>query len=131
MIGKNKILHTEAELNDMFEVQIAAGLAGVMVKTLDAHYKAGGRGFHWIKFKRASAGELTDTIDCVLLGIYSGKGKRTEFGVGGLLVGLYDPKKDEFQTVSREGTGLTDEEWKRIYKIFQELKTDKKPAQVN
>ena len=131
LIAKEKILHNAEELKNMFEEQIAAGLEGVMVKKLDAPYKAGGRGFHWIKFKRASAGELTDTIDCVLLGVYSGKGKRTEFGVGGLLVGLYDPEKDEFPTVSRVGTGLTDEEWKRIYKIFQELKTDKKPARVN
>ena len=42
--------------------------------------------------------------------IYAGTGKRTEFGVGGLLVGVYDDGKDEFQTVSRVGTGLTDDE---------------------
>ena len=130
LVAEEKILHTAEELKSMFEEKISEGLEGVMVKKLDAPYKAGGRGFHWIKFKRASAGELTDTIDCVLLGIYAGTGKRTEFGVGGLLVGLYDSDKDEFPTVSRVGTGLTDEEWRRVYRIAQRLKVSKKPARV-
>ena len=131
LLAEEKILHTAEDLKNMFEEKISEGLEGVMVKKLDATYKAGGRGFHWIKFKRASAGELTDTIDCVLLGIYSGTGKRTEFGVGGLLVGLYDSDKDEFPTVSRVGTGLTDEEWRKVYRIAQKLKVNKKPARVN
>jgi DNA ligase-1 len=115
----------------MFEEKVTAGLEGVMVKKLDSPYKAGGRGFHWIKFKRMSAGELTDTIDCVLLGIYSGTGKRTGFGAGGLLVGVYDPEKDEFVTVSRVGTGLTDEEWRQIKATSDKLQVARKPARVN
>jgi DNA ligase-1 len=115
----------------MFEEQITAGLEGVMIKKLDAPYKAGNRGFHWIKFKRMAAGELSDTIDCVLLGIYSGTGKRTEFGVGGLLVGLYDTESDSYVTVSRIGTGLTDDEWRKVNEIGQKIKIDKKPARVN
>ena len=102
-----------------------------MIKKLDSPYKAGGRGFHWIKFKRAQSGELSDTVDCVLLGIYAGKGKRTEFGVGGLLVGVYDKKKDEFVTISRVGTGLTDEEFRKVNEIGKKLKLGKKPARVN
>ena len=102
-----------------------------MLKKLDSPYVAGGRGFHWIKFKRSQAGELTDTVDCVLLGVYAGRGKRTEFGVGGLLVGVYDDKKDEFVTISRVGTGLTDEEFRKVNQISKELKVSHKPARVN
>lgn len=131
LVAEEKILHTAKELKEMFEEKVSEGLEGVMVKKLDAPYKAGGRGFHWIKFKRASAGELTDTIDCVLLGIYSGTGRRTEFGVGGMLVGLYDDQKDEFPTISKVGTGLTDEEWRKIKVISDKLKVTKKPARVN
>ena len=131
LVAKERVLHSAEELKNMFEEQISAGLEGVMVKKLDSPYKAGGRGFHWIKFKRAAAGELTDTIDCVLLGIYSGTGKRISFGAGGLLVGLYDSDKDEFPTVSRVGTGLTDEEWRKVYEIAQKIKVDKKPARVD
>jgi len=131
LVAKEEILHSAEELTKMFEEQVTAGLEGVMIKKLDAPYKAGNRGFHWIKFKRMAAGELSDTIDCVLLGIYSGTGKRTGFGVGGLLVGLYDPKKDEFVTVSRVGTGLTDDEWRQIKATSDKLQVARKPARVN
>lgn len=131
LVAEERILHSSQELLKMFEEEVTAGLEGVMVKKLDSPYKAGGRGYHWIKFKRMSAGELTDTIDCVLLGIYSGTGKRTGFGAGGLLVGVYDPDKDEFVTVSRVGTGLTDEEWRQVYAVSQKIKVDHKSARVN
>jgi DNA ligase-1 len=131
LLAKEEILHTAKELEEMFEEQVSAGLEGVMVKKLDAPYKAGGRGFHWIKFKRTAAGELSDTIDCVLLGIYTGTGRRTEFGAGGLLIGVYDEKKDEFVTVSRLGTGLTDEEWRKVRQLADQIRLDKKPARVN
>ncbi|MCH7541961.1 ATP-dependent DNA ligase, partial [Patescibacteria group bacterium] len=131
LIAKEEILSSAEELKKIFEEQIAAGLEGVMVKKLDAPYKAGNRGFHWVKFKRSAAGELSDTIDCVLLGIYTGSGKRTEFGVGGLLVGVYDREKDEYVSVSRIGTGLTDEEFRKVHEMGKKLKVDKKPARVN
>ncbi len=131
ILAKEKILHSSKELKEMFEEQVSAGLEGVMIKKLDAPYKAGARGFHWIKFKRMAAGELSDTIDCVLLGIYTGTGKRTSFGAGGLLVGIYDSDKDEFETVSRVGTGLTDEEWRQIKVISNKLQVTRKPARVN
>src|SRR3990167_8160672 len=102
-----------------------------MLKKLDSPYVAGGRGFHWIKFKRQQAGELADTVDCVLLGVYAGRGRRTEFGVCGLLVGVYDEKKDEFVTISRIGTGLTDEEFRKVNEIAKKIKVSKKPARVN
>jgi len=131
LVAQERVLHTAEELKKMFEEEVSAGLEGVMVKKLDAPYKAGARGYHWIKFKRMSAGELTDTIDCVLLGIYTGTGKRTEFGAGGLLVGLYDDEADEFMTVSRVGTGLTDEEWRQIKVTGNKLQVTRKPARVN
>ncbi|MEX0617100.1 MAG: ATP-dependent DNA ligase [Candidatus Woykebacteria bacterium] len=131
LVAKESVLQSAEELKKMFEEQVAAGLEGVMVKKLDSPYKAGGRGYHWIKFKRMAAGELSDTIDCVLLGIYTGTGKRTAFGVGGLLVGLYDPDKDEFPSVSRVGTGLTDDEWRKIRQLADKLKVTRKPARVN
>src|SRR3989344_5489826 len=99
-IAEERILKSASEIQEIFNESISEGLEGIMIKKLDSPYKAGGRGFHWIKFKRAQSGELNDTVDCVLLGVYSGRGKRTEFGVGGLLVGVYDKKKDEFVTIS-------------------------------
>ena len=64
------------------------------------------------KLKRSVAGQLRDTVDCVILGYVFGRGKRTAFGAGALLVGVYDGTADEFVTVTKIGTGLTDIEWR-------------------
>ncbi len=130
-IAQEKILKSAKEITDFFNEAISEGLEGLMLKKLDSPYVAGGRGFHWIKFKRSQAGELTDTVDCILLGVYSGKGKRTEFGVGGLLVGIYDEKRDEFVSISRIGTGLTDEEFRKVNEISKRIKVERKPTRVN
>ncbi len=126
-----KILTNPHELQLMLDDSISKGLEGVVVKKIDSPYQAGGRNFNWVKLKRHSAGDLTDTIDCVILGYIYGKGKRTAFGAGALLVGVYDQKNDEFVTVSKIGTGLTDEEWQSIKTKTRSIETDKKPARVN
>lgn len=130
-IAEERILKSAGEIQEFFNESISEGLEGIMIKKLDSPYKAGGRGFHWIKFKRAQSGELNDSVDCVLLGVYAGRGKRTEFGVGGLLVGVYDKARDEFVTISRVGTGLTDEEFRKVNEIAKHLKVSHKPARVN
>ena len=110
---------------------ISKGLEGVVIKRLDAPYTAGGRNFNWVKLKRHTSGELTDTVDLVLLGYYFGKGKRTAFGAGGLLAGVYDADKDEFVTITKIGTGLTDEEWREIHRRGDTLQSKDRPARVN
>jgi DNA ligase 1 len=129
--AKNQIIKDAKTLANMLEESISSGLEGVVIKKLDSPYVAGGRNFNWVKLKRHSAGELNDTIDCVILGYISGKGKRTSFGAGALLVGVYEPEKDEFVTVSRIGTGLSDDEWREIHKRADKIRLDHKPARVN
>jgi DNA ligase-1 len=110
---------------------ISRGLEGVVAKRLDSPYQAGARNFNWVKLKRNTSGELTDTIDVVLLGYYGGKGKRAEFGAGALLAGVYDSDRDEFVTISKLGTGLSDEEWREIHKQANRLEVSDKPARVD
>jgi DNA ligase-1 len=129
--AEERVLSTPKEVLEFFNESVSEGLEGLMLKKLDSAYQAGGRGYHWIKFKRSQSGELMDTVDCVLLGVFSGRGKRTEFGVGGLLVGVYDEKKDEFVTISRIGTGLTDEEWRKVNSLAEKSRVLHKPARVN
>ncbi len=126
-----RILKKPEDLQLMLDDSISKGLEGVVVKRLDSLYEAGGRNFNWIKLKRHSSGELSDTIDCVILGYIYGKGKRTAFGAGALLVGLYDAESDEFVSVTRIGTGLTDEEWTSIKQRAKGLEQENKPARVN
>ncbi len=115
----------------LFDEALSKGLEGLILKRPDSKYEAGARNFNWIKLKRHSSGELKDTIDCVILGYIFGRGKRSGFGAGALLVGVYDQEKDEFVSVCKIGTGLTDVEWREIHKRADKIKVDKKPARVN
>lgn len=124
-------LHEPKDLQFMLDDAISKGLEGVVVKRPDSGYVAGGRNFNWVKLKRHSSGELHDTIDTVILGYIYGKGKRTAFGAGALLVGLYDDKEDQFVSVTRIGTGLSDEEWRSIKEKTKGLELDHRPARVN
>lgn len=128
---KNQTVKEAKELGLILEDAISKGLEGVVVKRLESPYVAGGRNFNWVKLKRHSDGELSDTIDCVILGYISGRGKRAAFGAGALLVGVYDKDKDEFVSISRIGTGLSDDEWREIHKRADKIKLDHKPARVN
>jgi len=110
---------------------ISRGLEGVVAKRLDSPYQAGARNFNWVKLKRNTSGQLTDTIDVVLLGYYRGKGKRAEFGAGALLAGVYDSDKDEFVTITKLGTGLSDQGWRDIHKRLASLEVPEKPPRVN
>jgi DNA ligase-1 len=127
---KNQTIKDAKILTVLLEDAISKGLEGLVVKKLESSYEAGARNFNWVKLKRHSAGELNDTIDCVILGYITGKGKRTAFGAGALLVGVYDKEKDEFVTVSKIGTGLTDEEWREIHRRADKISLDHKPARV-
>ena len=125
------ITSSTKELEDFLADKIQAGLEGVVVKKLDTPYQAGSRNFNWVKLKRHNAGELNDTVDCVLLGYIFGTGKRTDFGVGALLAGVYDKEKDEFVSLCKIGTGLTDEEFREIRKRSERFARTNKPARVN
>ncbi len=102
------------ELETLFQEYISEGLEGIIAKKLDGTYQAGARGWNWIKFKRSYSSKINDTLDCVVMGFDYGKGKRTGFGIGAFLVGVYNLQQDRFETIAKIGTGLTDEEWKTL-----------------
>jgi len=129
VIDEHKVATSE-ELSDYFEQNVAQGLEGLVVKRPDAVYQPGKRNFNWIKLKRQEGGSLEDTIDCVILGYYHGTGKRAAFGIGALLVGVYNKSKDCFQTVAKIGTGLTDVEWRAQKKACDEISVKEKPHNV-
>ncbi len=104
------------------------GLEGVVAKRLDTPYTAGARNFNWIKLKRSYKASLGDTIDAVLLGYYKGRGLRTKFGIGAMLVGVYDEDEDKFKTIGKIGTGPTDKEWVYFKEMMnKEILTHKHP----
>jgi DNA ligase-1 len=109
------IVKSEKEIADYFYAALRCGTEGIFVKRLDGVYKSGSRDFNWIKYKKsyAQTGEA-DTIDAVVLGYDAGQGKRSGFGIGGFLIGVYDKKRDKYLTVAKIGTGLKDEEWREL-----------------
>ncbi|NOY14729.1 MAG: ATP-dependent DNA ligase [bacterium] len=111
------------QIKKWFTEYIDENLEGIMCKKLDSVYQAGSRNFNWVKFKSA-----LDSVDLVVLGCYMGKGKRSQFGIGAFLAGVYDDKNDKFLTVSKIGSGLTDEQWQELYKRCQKIKVNSKPV---
>jgi len=113
------------ELRRYHDEQIKKGLEGVVVKKWEVAYDPGRRGYTWVKFKQEKGkkgGGLADTLDCVVMGYYKGRGKRAGFGIGGFLVGIREKEgSDRFLTISKIGTGLTDEQWREMKKRGDEV----------
>ena len=127
---EEKYFDNAKDLEDYFLHNISAGLEGLVVKRPDAVYQPGKRNFNWIKLKRQEEGQLEDTIDCVILGYYKGKGRRAHFGIGAFLVGVFNKKEDRFETVAKIGTGRTDEQWKELKRKCDEFATKEQPHNV-
>ena len=127
---QGEVLDDADRLEVLFDDALARGLEGLVVKRVDSTYQAGARNFNWVKLKKHSRGALEDTIDCVMLGYFLGRGKRAELGVGALLVGVYDRENDEFVTVTRIGTGLGDEQWREVAERAAPFRSTDRPARV-
>ncbi|PIR61933.1 MAG: hypothetical protein COU66_01195 [Candidatus Pacebacteria bacterium CG10_big_fil_rev_8_21_14_0_10_44_11] len=102
------------ELQNFHESQLGDGLEGVVMKQVAAPYQSGRKNWYWVKMKEKTGtqGKLTDTLDCVVMGYYFGRGKRTVFGIGAFLVGVLDG--ENFKTLAKIGTGLSDEQFKEL-----------------
>jgi len=123
------IVKNENEIEDFLENSINSGCEGLMLKTLDAPYRAGARGSNWLKLKREYRNELGDSLDLIVIGAYFGRGRRTGL-YGTLLLGTYNPDKDNFPSVCKVGTGFTDESLDQLYQILSNKITLKKNARV-
>jgi DNA ligase 1 len=131
VLSEIKIIDNPKELEILFQDKISRGLEGVMCKKLDGEYQAGARGWNWIKLKRSYQGKLDDEIDAVVMGYDYGQGKRSGFGIGDFLIGVYDPKTDTFKTMAKIGTGLTDDEWRQMQIKSEKLKVKDKPIRYD
>ena len=117
----------EIRLEELFDKAVKNKLEGIIAKKIDGVYKPGAREWNWIKYKKSYSSKINDTVDCLVMGYDFGKGKRTNFGIGAFLVGVYDESKEIFVTIAKIGTGLRDEEWRRLKVKSQILKIKPKP----
>lgn len=126
-----EVISEPKALEEFFEQSVENGLEGIMAKDLSAQYSAGARKFSWIKLKRSYRGELSDTVDLVIVGYYLGKGSRAEFGFGGLLCAVYNEEKDVFETISRIGTGFTESQMQELKEKLSRIKQKSRPPRVD
>lgn len=126
---ENKLVTTPAEILAENKKRREEGFEGIMIKKIDSCYVSGRLGYRWVKMKEdeKSEGKLSDTVDCVVMGYSKGRGKRATFGVGQFLVGVIDD--EQIKTVSKVGTGLTDEEFKTLNGKLEKLAVVVKPKE--
>lgn len=128
LIVDDAVLTNDPEvINREYKEKIKLGLEGVVVKKYDTPYIPGRTGWRWVKMKQGeeALGKLVDTVDCVVMGYTAGRGKRVSFGLGQFLVGVRD--KDQIKTVTKVGTGLTDDQFKELKKRLSGLEVKEKP----
>ena len=131
-IAKQTKTSSASELEAFFLEAIANGCEGLVCKSVAASsvYQAGARGWLWVKYKRDYKSEMTDTVDLVIVGAFHGRGKRA--GVyGALLLAAYNRDADAFETVTKCGTGFTDEDLAKLPKMLQKHVATRKHPRVS
>ena len=126
---ENKLVTNPLEILAENKKRRGEGFEGIMLKKIDGQYVPGRLGYRWVKMKEdeKSEGKLSDTVDCVVMGYSKGRGKRATFGVGQFLVGVLDG--EQVKSVSKVGTGLTDEEFKTLNSKLEKLAVADKPKE--
>ena len=130
--AKHIITNDAKELEKFFLEAIEDGCEGLVCKSIneDSIYRAGARGWLWIKYKRDYKSEMTDTVDLVVVGAFYGRGKRAG-AYGALLLASYNAEDDTFETVTKCGTGFTDEDLTKLPKMLQKHIIKHKHPRVN
>jgi len=129
VLADQLISDDHTEINRFFQNMVKEGDEGIMIKNLEGEYQAGTRGWNWIKWKKEYVKEMVDTFDLVVVGAFHGRGRRSGT-YGALLCAAYNKKKDQFETVCKLGTGLTDEMLTELPKMLAKYKVNTKPARV-
>lgn len=117
-----RMLSEPEQVEVFFLESLDAGCEGLIAKSTaeDSVYRAGARGWQWIKFKRDYRSELVDTIDLTVVGGFYGKGRRAGT-FGALLMAAYDRETDSFETVCKLGSGFDDAFLEEMNSMFKPL----------
>jgi len=131
-VARNLTTSDANELEKFFLEAIEEGCEGLVCKSVakDSVYQAGARGWLWIKYKRDYKSEMKDTVDLVVVGAFHGRGKRAG-KYGALLLATYDAETDTFETVTKCGTGFTDEDLAKLPKMLSTHVVDHKHSRVD
>ncbi|KXB07583.1 hypothetical protein AKJ54_00090, partial [candidate division MSBL1 archaeon SCGC-AAA382K21] len=122
---ENRILDNTEDIETFRSQSISMGHEGLLAKDLDSTYRAGKREFAWMKLKAG-----VETLDFVVVGAFAGKGDRTGT-FGSYLVAGRDEETGRLKTVSKVGSGFTDEDLENLTKFFEELRISDKPSDLD
>jgi DNA ligase-1 len=127
-----RIVTSEEEADGFFNEALSAGCEGIMAKSVsDASvYRAGSRGFLWIKYKKDYHSETIDTFDLAVVGAFYGMGKR-KGKYGALLMASYDREMQTYATVCKLGTGFDDAFLDSMPDLLNKYRTGSRPAAVD
>ncbi len=126
-LAETTLVKTTEQVEELFNKYVQMNLEGLIAKDDATLYKPGSRNFDWIKLKASSDKRLVDTIDAVVLGYYFGEGDRAQFGIGAILIGVYDRDKDRFLSLTKVGSGFKEADWAKIKATLDEYRLDELP----
>ena len=120
------------DIQKFFDKMVKHGAEGIMVKSCGkgSVYKAGTRGWLWIKWKKEYMKGMVDTFDLVVVGAFKGRGRRAG-SYGSLLCAVYNKKKNRYDTFTKLGAGFTDKQLDELPKKFKKYELKKKHPLVN
>jgi len=132
VMSNMRIVTSVSEANEFFNDALSAGCEGIMAKSVsDASiYRAGSRGFLWIKYKKDYQSDLTDTFDLAVVGAFYGMGKR-KGKYGALLMASYDQELQTYATICKLGTGFDDAFLDSMPELLNKYKSDQRPKNVD
>ncbi|MEA4977209.1 MAG: ATP-dependent DNA ligase [Methanomassiliicoccaceae archaeon] len=127
-----KIISSPEEGQKFFDEAVTARCEGIMAKSIseDSVYRAGSRGFLWIKYKKDYQQALVDSFDLAVVGAFYGMGKRAG-KYGALLMAAYDQDADRFGTACKLGTGFDDEFLEKLPKMLEPYISQDRPPSVD
>ena len=127
-----RVIHSVKEAEEFFDEAIASRCEGIMAKSISdtSIYRAGSRGFLWIKYKKDYCSNLTDSFDLVVVGAFYGMGKRAG-KYGALLMASFDSESGTYGTICKLGTGFDDVFLDRMPELLNKYKCESKPQSVN
>ena len=130
-LAVQSVVHDVPAATEFFEEAVAAGGEGVMAKSLKdgSGYRAGARGYWWIKYKREYTAGLSDSVDGVVVGAFQGRGRRAGH-YGAYLLAVYDPARDRFETFCKVGSGFDDAALAAMPKRLARFETGERPPSV-
>ena len=126
---QQKIVTSVEQIEKFMAKSIQYGCEGLVLKQTNSPYRAGARGFAWIKIKREYKSELADSLDLVIIGGSHGRGRRVG-RYGALLLAVYDKNENVFKSVCKVGSGFTDQVLGELFKELGKYMIPKKHERV-